>query len=126
MPIIIRACSQVPQVPLATRHLLDTVGATEMGEFKDHHIVVFGREEKIEIGEFEPYKIGAYLDDDESMYHHGKYAPYVAPIKKPEPVPAPEPSELQKVEEDIEHAAETAITDVETEAKKIEEEVEHL
>jgi hypothetical protein len=41
-------------------------------------------------------------------------------------VPAPEPSELQKVEEDIEHAAETAITDVETEAKKIEEEVEHL
>ena len=53
-------------------------------------------------------------------------SPEPEPGPEPEPVPAPEPSELQKVEEDIEHAAETAITDVETEAKKIEEEVEHL
>jgi asparagine synthetase B (glutamine-hydrolysing) len=70
------------------RHLFDVVGATEMGEFKDHHILIFGRQEAPELGEFEPYvyKTAAELAElDEARYanwqqHKHKNAPYVPPV----------------------------------------------
>ncbi len=66
-------------------HLFDQVDAAPIGEYKNYQIVIFGRQDKIEMSAFEPYKVGGTYDalDDDKAWQYQKpitHKPYIPPL----------------------------------------------